>query len=72
MQRIAALRHDKAEEANRNDFQALQARVAALEAALLASDEDFHQPQMAGLRRAAFGGRGSDEPNTTGETNTPT
>ena len=52
----------KIEEANRNDFQALQARVAALEAALLQSDAEFHSEQMAGLRQAAHVGRRADEP----------
>lgn len=46
------------EEANRDDFQALQARIARLEAALFASDEEFHHEAMAGLRAAAGGGRG--------------
>jgi hypothetical protein len=45
------------EEANRNDFQVLQARIARLEAALFASDEEFHQPQMAAFRNAADDGR---------------
>lgn len=48
------------EEANRNDFAALQDRVARLEAALLAVDEEFHQPALAGLRGALAGGRGKD------------
>lgn len=46
------------EEANRGDFQALQARIARLEAALFSGDEEFHHPQMAALRAAADGGRG--------------
>jgi hypothetical protein len=48
------------EEANRNDFQALQARIARLEAALLTSDPDFHHDQVAGLRQAANSGRGGN------------
>lgn len=63
MQRIEALRNDKAEEANRNDFQALQDRVARLEAALLASDQEFHFEQMAGLSQGAHVGRRSDVAN---------
>ena len=55
----------KIEEANRNDFQALQARVAALEAALLQGDAEFHSEQMPGLRQAAHVGRGADEPSAT-------
>jgi hypothetical protein len=45
------------EEANRNDLQDLQARIARLEAALLSQDEDFHRDQMDALRKAAGGGR---------------
>jgi len=51
------IRNREIEEANRNDFQALQARIARLEAALFAQDEEFHHPQMAGLREAAGRGR---------------
>ncbi len=50
------------EEENRNEFQALQARIARLEAALFASDEEFHQPQMAAFRSVADGRRGPDVP----------
>lgn len=46
------------EEANRDDFQALQARIARLEAALFESDEEFHHDQMVGLRQVANSGRG--------------
>lgn len=53
MQRIEALRQREIEEANRSDFQALQARIARLEAALFQQDEEFHQPTVAGLREAA-------------------
>jgi hypothetical protein len=51
------IRNREMEEANRHDFQALQARIARLEAALLTQDEEFHQPQMAALRQAADGRR---------------
>jgi hypothetical protein len=44
-------------EANQDDFQALQARVARLEAALLSQDEEFHQPTLAAIREGANGGR---------------
>lgn len=60
MAAIEALR----EEANRDEFQVLQARIARLEAALFASDEEFHQPQMAALRSSADGRRRSDESDT--------
>lgn len=62
MAAIQALRVRKIEEANRDDFAALQDRVARLEAALLAADQEFHQPQMAGLREAINGGRGGNVP----------
>lgn len=48
------------EEENRNEFQDLQARIARLEAALFAQDEEFHQPQVAAFREAADGGRGGN------------
>lgn len=48
------------EEANRDDFQALQARIARLEAALFSGDEEFHHPQMAALRAASERGRGGN------------
>lgn len=57
----------KIEEANRNEFQDLQARIARLEAALFAQDEEFHQPQVAGLRSATLVGRGNDVPNPIGK-----
>lgn len=50
MAAIAALQQQKIEEANRNDFQNLQARIARLEAALFAQDEEFHHDQVAALR----------------------
>jgi hypothetical protein len=55
---IAALHQRKIEEANRNDFQALQARIARLEAALLSQDEGFHHEQVAALRASVDGRRG--------------
>jgi hypothetical protein len=58
---IAALR--RGDEDNRNDFQDLQSRVARLEAALAAVDEDFFDPQMAAYREALHGGRGSNVTN---------
>lgn len=60
MAAIAALRTRKIEEANRNDFQALQARIARLEAALFAQDESFHHEQVAALRASVDGRRGND------------
>jgi hypothetical protein len=51
-----------AEEENRNEFQALEARLARLEAALFASDEEFHQPQVDAFRAAVDGRRGRDVP----------
>lgn len=60
---IAALR--RGDEDNRNDFQDLQSRVARLEAALAAVDQDFFDPQMAAYRQALHGGRGNDVANTT-------
>lgn len=68
MAAIAALREQKIEEENRNEFQALEARLARLEAALFAQDQDFHQPQMAALRSAADGRRGPDVTDTTQST----
>lgn len=50
------------EEANRDDFQALQARVARLEAALNQTDAEFHQPTLAALREVADVGRGGNVP----------
>jgi hypothetical protein len=50
MAAIEALQQSKIEEANRNDLQDLQARIARLEAALFASDESFHREQVAALR----------------------
>lgn len=57
MAAIAALREQKIEEANRHDFQDLQARIARLEAALFAQDEEFHREQVDALRQAVGGGR---------------
>jgi hypothetical protein len=57
MAAIQSLQQREIEEANRDDFQALQARIARLEAALFQSDEEFHHDQMAGLRAATDGRR---------------
>jgi len=54
-----ALRQAKIEEA-RNEYKALRSRLASLEAALAAVDQDFHGPQMDAYRTAAGGmGRGN-------------
>jgi hypothetical protein len=50
------------EEANRDTFQALQARIARLEAALFQTDAEFHQPTLAALREVADDGRGGHVP----------
>jgi hypothetical protein len=60
MAAIEALRNAEAEEANRAEFTALEDRVARLEAALFAIDEEFHSPQVAGFRQATNGGRRED------------
>lgn len=59
MAAIQALRQKQrlVEEANRDDFQALQARIARLEAALFQTDEEFHQPTLAALRSSPDGRR---------------
>lgn len=54
---IDALVTAQQDEANRNDFQALQARIARLEAALFTQDQEFHQPQVVALRAASDGRR---------------
>lgn len=54
--------HQEIAEANRNDIQALQARISRLEAALLAQDAEFHSAQVAGFRQSVGFGRGEDEP----------
>lgn len=60
MAAIEALQQREIEGANRAEFKALADRIAALEAALLAQDEDFHQPQMAALGQALDGRRRSN------------
>jgi hypothetical protein len=55
----------KIEEANRNEFQDLQARLAQMEARLEQIDQEFHSAQVAGHRWAATGGRGEDVSNAT-------
>lgn len=62
MAAIERLRQDRIEEANRDDFQALQARIARLEAALFQSDEEFHHDQMAALRGSIGSGRRDNVP----------
>lgn len=54
-------------EANRDQFQILQDRVARLEAALLHQDEAFHHEQVAGFRHAVDGGRGNHVSSAVGE-----
>lgn len=48
------------EEATRNDFQALQARIARLEAALLQRDPRPHSEQVAAHHEANYGRRRGD------------
>lgn len=57
MAAIQSLQQHEIEEANRNDLQDLQARIARLEAALFSQDEDFHRDQVDALRKAAGGRR---------------
>lgn len=48
--------HDKAlKQEARDAFQALEARIARVEAALRIQDADFHQPSIDGLRELARG-----------------
>lgn len=58
---VAALHQREIEEANRNEYQALEARLARLEAALFTQDAEFHREQMAALRSAVDGRRGDHE-----------
>lgn len=55
------LKQRKAEEATRDDIGDLQARIARLEAALFAQDEDFARGQMEGYRQGLAGGRRKDD-----------
>lgn len=48
------------QEENRNEFQALEARLARLEAALFHTDAEFHHEQLAAIRAAADGRRGGN------------
>lgn len=57
---IEALSSHEIDEANRNEFAALQDRVARLEAALFTQDEEFHRPQVAALQHANYGRRRGD------------
>ncbi len=52
---IAALHQRKIEEANRDDFQDLQARIARLEAALLAREAGPHHGAMVASSEAVDG-----------------
>jgi hypothetical protein len=54
-----------ADRENADDFMALQARVARLEAALANVDEAFFDPQVAAYREALHGGRRDDVAGTT-------
>lgn len=58
----------KIEEANRVEFQALQARLARLEAAFAAVDPEFFHEQMAALRVSTDAGRGDYVAGSAGET----
>jgi len=60
-----AVRMAQIEEA-RNEQRELRARLARLDAALARVDEDFHGPQMAAHREAAFGLGRMDLPRTQG------
>lgn len=53
----ALIRNREIEEANRSDFQALQNRIARLEAAFFPQDEEFYQPALAALRASVDGRR---------------
>ena len=57
----------KTEEANRNEFQDLQDRIARIEAALFAADEEFHHDHVAALRAVAGRGRREDVTDQTSE-----
>ena len=46
-----------AEEANRNEFQALEARLASMEAALQRIDPEYHSVQVAAFRASVDGRR---------------
>lgn len=59
LQRIKALQGKAIEEANRNDFAALQARIDRLEAVLFQQDEEFHREQVVALRQATDDRRGN-------------
>ena len=53
------LKQRKAEEAVRDDIEALQERIARLETALLQTDAEYHSVQLEGYRQGMVGGRGS-------------
>jgi hypothetical protein len=54
------LKQRKAEEAVRDDIEALQERIARLETRLLQTDEEYHSVQLEGYRQGMAGGRGSN------------
>lgn len=54
------LKQRKAEEAVRDDIEALQERIARLETALLQTDAEYHSVQLEGYRQGMAGGRGSN------------
>lgn len=53
------------EEENRNEFQNLEARLAAMEARLNVIDAEFHQPQLAAFGASVVGRRERDVTDTT-------
>lgn len=54
------LKQRKAEEAVRDDIEALQERIARLETRLLQTDAEYHSVQLEGYRQGMAGGRGSN------------
>lgn len=50
-----------------NEYRELRARIARIEAALLASDENFHRPQIDALQQSIGRFSGVDRPGTDGE-----
>lgn len=50
-----------------NEYRELRAKIARIEAALLASDADFHSPQIDALRQSVGGLGGVDLPRVGGE-----
>jgi hypothetical protein len=60
MAAIEALRQQRAEEANRAEFEALSDRIAQLEAAFARIDPEHIEPHLAALRSAVDGRREHD------------